>query len=199
MSRWLYNADAVRTWAQDNERSESDPHVQHPGVAWWSPDVVEAEIPRTRCFQVGDFVGHGRSMHYCGLVSAFMETTEREGWIRDPDFILNVPEDLPLEENRPRSWYIMASVSLLLIWTEIFLAVVVDFYTPTIGFGCWSGSIVLYAILSMVSWLVQFKKRPGRVSKAIAHVFNTLAILWILAATMMVVSCCSSAPLGYLD
>lgn len=137
-------------------------------------------------------------MHYCGLVSTFVETTERKGWIKDPDFIRNVPEVLLLEETRPRSWYITASVSLLLIWTEIFLAVVVDFYTPTIGFGCWSGSIALYAILSMASWLVQFKKRPGRVSKAIAHVFNTLAIVWILAATMMVVSCCSPCPPGYL-
>jgi hypothetical protein len=138
-------------------------------------------------------------MHYCGLVSAFTETAERMDWTTDPRFIRNVPEILPLEEKRPRSWYITAFVSLLLIWTEIFLAVVVDFYTPTIGFGCWSGSIVLYALLSMVSWLVQFKKRPGRVLMIIAHVFNTLAILWLLAATLMVVSCCSPAPPDCVD
>jgi hypothetical protein len=196
--RWLYNVEAVRTGVFDKERSENDPHTQGPDIAWWTPEnPAEAQSPRTTSFQIGDFVGHGRTMHYCGLVFAFMafiETPERIGWIRDPGFIRIIPEFLSLTRKRPRAWYLMASVSLLLIWTELLLAVVVDFYTPTIGFGCWSGSIVLYAILSTVSWLIQFKKRPGEVLKAAAHFFNALAIVWILAATMMVVSRCLCAP-----
>jgi hypothetical protein len=66
---------------------------------------------------------------------------------------------------------------------------VVDFYTPTVGVGGWSGSIVLYALLSMLGWRVQFINRPVKLLKAIAHIFSALAIAWILAATMMLVSC----------
>lgn len=196
MSRWLYNTLAVRAWAPDEETLERDPYGQRNGIAWWSSSAAKAGNPRTHCFYIGDFVGHGRSMHYCGLVSAFMNAVEREELITGRDSILNVLKPLKLEDERPRCWYITAIVSLLLVWTEIFLAVVVDVFTPTIGFGCWSGSIVLYALLSMVSWLVQFRKRPGKVLMAVAHVFNTLAILWILAATFMVVSYCSPSPIG---
>ncbi len=176
MSRWLYNEDSIRVWSQDGNRPEIDPQVPDPKIIWWLPDMEEAEKLRFRGFQVGDFVGHGRAMDYCGLVSAFMNTVELKDWIKDPQFIRSVPEDLSLEENRPISWYTTAFVSLWLVWTEIFLAVVVDIYAPTIGFGCWSGSIVLFAILSTMSWVLQFKKRRGWASKVIAHVFNTLAI-----------------------
>ncbi|KAF4626766.1 hypothetical protein G7Y89_g11394 [Cudoniella acicularis] len=188
LSRWLYNADAVRTWAPDREKLEGGPHMYRPGVARWPSNAVEAQSPHTGWCHVGDFVGHGRSMHYCGLVSAFMEAAEKMDWVTDPNFICNLTKALLLKEKRPRSWYITAFVSLFLVWTEIFLAVVVDYYTPTLGFGCWSGATVLYALLGMVSWLIQFKRRLGKILMAIAHVFNTLAILWILAATFMVVT-----------
>ena len=68
------------------------------------------------------------------------------------------------------------------------MAILVDVYTPTIGLGCWSGSIALYPILSAGSWTLQFIKRPNKFVLVLSHCFNCVAVLWLLLLTIFFVS-----------
>jgi hypothetical protein len=92
MSRWLYNAEAVQTWA------ESKPQVPPLDIAWWPPLP-----PRLPWFQVGGFIGHGRRMHYYGLVTAFVdfiEMAKKNGEI-SPECVHKVKEFASLEGKSP--------------------------------------------------------------------------------------------------
>jgi len=190
MSRWLYNVGAVQHWALE---SRADPHAST--VAWWTEEVARnKEEELADSLRVGEFIGQGRNLRYCGLVSAFIRIIRREGWLEAPvwwdgieyEFAMSVARDLA--EYRPRSWYASAVMSLVVIWVEIIMAIVVDVFTPTIGLGCWSGSITLYAILSTGSWALQFIKRPNKLVLAVSHYFNFVSILWLLLLIVFFVS-----------
>jgi hypothetical protein len=88
---------------------------------------------------------------------------------------------------RPISWYITALVSQFLVWIEVGMAFMLTYNTPTIGIGCWSGSIALFGILSTISWLVQFFK-VSRYSIIFCHFINFLSLSWLIITIMLIVS-----------
>jgi hypothetical protein len=88
----------------------------------------------------------------------------------------------------PASWYITAFVALLIVWAEVGMAILLAFFTPTIGLGCWSGSFVIYGILSTLSWLFQLINTKNKVVRWICHVTNVLSFGWLVVVTFLMVS-----------
>ena len=150
---------------------------------WWN-----ADSPKT--FRDGKFVGQGRTMHYSRLVHAVMTATRGEEGDRFRNDI-GAYDDCGANAAdhfagpKPFPWYATATAALLLVWSEIMMAVMFAFMTPTVGPGYWSGSCFLYGALSSIAWFVQFpKKQPGWL-KATAYVFNGVAFIWLVAAIVM--------------
>ncbi|KAK4445968.1 hypothetical protein QBC34DRAFT_497138 [Podospora aff. communis PSN243] len=172
---------------------------------WWNGEGEDA-------FYVGNFVGQGRTIHYCGLVDAVMRATRRK-----ERFLNKIGEyDACGAEaaaifagSKSRSWYKYAFAELLIVWAEIMAAAGFAFMTPTVGPGCWSGSCFLYGALSTISWVIQFRKIPPPWLKGVAYVVNGVSVLWLIAVIVMQLSgvffncyCLSSpiaTPLGWED
>ncbi|KAK0641976.1 hypothetical protein B0T16DRAFT_358933 [Cercophora newfieldiana] len=209
VERWLYNVDVVRTWAMTESTNEGlDPPfatLKKLKKQWWNVDSKKK-------FSVGKFVGQGRTMQYCGLVHAVLTAIEWEERVVFQNGIdeydnYGIKAACNLAGPKPPSWYATTTVAFLLVWTEIMMAVMFAFMTPTVGPGCWSGSCFLYGALSSISWFIQFRKKPRGWWKAAAYFFNGLAFVWLIAAIVMQLSgmffncyCLSSpiaSPLGW--
>lgn len=141
-------------------------------------------------YYVGEFIGQGRRIKYFGLVEAVIRTEaygqlgssieEYETCAQDIKRILN--------KRRPTSWFVTAIVSLLLVWTEILMAFMVAFFTPTFGLGCWTGSLIFWGFLSSLPWIYHvFVKSPGPNGRMVCHAFNLASVLWIIILTGFVV------------
>ncbi|KAK3323067.1 hypothetical protein B0H66DRAFT_621255 [Apodospora peruviana] len=211
MSRWLYNANAIWEWSnpdniRHNTRSQTttndalqitqmDQDNIAKGammqVAWWKPSVDDDLGP----YQVGEFIGQGRGLQYCGLTSATLKCTEARGsfknWSRDTP-TQYADEIISRLKRRPLSWYMTAIVCLMIIWTEIMLAFTADFITPTVGLGCWSMIFLLYGCFSTITWFLQFWVRPGKTTRTvltvISHSFNGLSVIWIILIVILLAS-----------
>ena len=161
---------------------------------WWCPGVQGQEE-----FEVGEFIGQGRKIQYCGLPSAVLESTKGID-IEDASIerLNECSRDVAKRLNgwKPTSWYIIALLSLLLVWCEIMMAFTVSFTAPTIGMGCRTMAYLVFGGSSSVSWIIQFSKRPPNWARRTAHAFNCLAILSLLAVTVFQV--CIVLSLGYL-
>jgi hypothetical protein len=93
------------------------------------------------------------------------------------------------ERRAPLSWRFTAVISLAIVWAELMMAFWVDHITPPSGLGCCSLFVLLYAILSSVSWVIQqIYQRPPPWAVYLSHVFNTFAIFWLIFVTGTVVS-----------
>jgi hypothetical protein len=68
------------------------------------------------------------------------------------------------------------------------MAFVVAFHTPTVGLGCRSLSSLTVAILSSISWIIQFQKRPSVIYRMVSHFANGLVILVLIAIVFFQVS-----------
>ncbi|RKK77499.1 hypothetical protein BFJ71_g16732 [Fusarium oxysporum] len=170
MERWLYNVSKIRQWKL----------TRGAEIEWWS-----SEIAGERPFLVGDFVGQGRRLRYCGLTSAVLEVS-KEHMGRFDTTIASFDDcgrDVcgKLEDGKPASWYVISFSSLLLVWTEVMMAFMVSFNTPTVGLGCRSLSYLLVAIFSSVSWFINFWKRPPTPACVISHIANAIVIVLLVA------------------
>ncbi|KAK3332753.1 hypothetical protein B0T19DRAFT_353144 [Cercophora scortea] len=194
LSRYLYNVDAIRTWsmAQNLTPRLSTLHQ----IRWWTADAQDT-------FPVGDFIGQGRRIQYCGLAHAVLECTSPTN--NSQDNSMNAGQRRFQFENniaayddcgnrvatslrgpKPASWYMTALSSSTLVWTEIMMAFMFAFNTPTVGPGCWSGSCFVYGVLSSVAWFVQLcRKQPGPWARGVAFAFNALALGWLLATIVL--------------
>lgn len=175
MSRWLYNVNAIMDWRSSPDTTSADPAQ----IRWWKPSSAGQEP-----LQVGHFVGQGRKMEYCGLVSAVIHGTEgrqqfdgsAKSFAEGADRVFD-----SLEGPRPTSWHVIAVVSELLVVCEIMMGFAIAFATPTVGLGCRSLAYLLTALLSSVAWVVQFqwKKTPAW-AVGLSHCFNGVTIfLWV--------------------
>ncbi|KAK1757030.1 hypothetical protein QBC47DRAFT_443745 [Echria macrotheca] len=193
MSRWLYNIDAIRKRADDAE------------PVWWAGGDVPAPYKLER------FTGQGRTLSYAGLPHAVLSEipgtdTSLTDALRDltgnrPSTLSRRILDRVQQRNpfkRPRSWNTIARLSQATVWLQVMLAFFSDFFTPTMGPGCWSLIFIGYGVLSSVTWELQFFFLPvtmGRDttnSKAwrraitfISHLSNALAILYIVFVLAM--------------
>ncbi|KAM7188161.1 hypothetical protein V8F20_010657 [Naviculisporaceae sp. PSN 640] len=179
------------------------------GVDWWK---TTSEIPPD--LEVGNFIGQGRKIQYCGIPHAFLEATKGVKFSKvNPTELAGHATAIAqeLQGDKPWAWYVVAIVSLFLVWTAIMSAFVVSFMSPVVGLGCRTLTYLIFGACSSVPWLIQFRKRPGKFLTIVSHVFNTLAILALLTVvayqvTGLASNCfCKSSAInrpflgGYID
>jgi len=179
MSRWLFNVDAVRAAASTGNGLQP---------VWWKPNLPKTSNP----FKIGDFIGQCRRLGFCGLSESVLTQVAKSSQFQDWDSE-TTPEEfaegIAAEKHPPLSWRMTTITGLAIVWIELLMAFWVDHVTPPSGLGCWSLFVLIYAILSSVSWVVQqASRRPPLWAVYLSHGFNTLAILWLIFVTATVVS-----------
>jgi hypothetical protein len=130
-------------------------------------------------------------MQYCGLVAAVLEESNPPN-INDHDMksynALANKVIARLGQRRPKQWYAISTLSFLMVWSQILMASMISYNTPTVGLGCWTSGNLIYGILSSVSWVVQLcVKKPGEHVRAACHVFNFLALSFLITFVILVV------------
>lgn len=175
MSRWLYNVNAIMDWQLSPRRdTDTDPST----IRWWKPSSAGQEP-----FHVGHFIGQGRKMEYCGLVSAVIHGSENHEFDGSAKSFTECADRVfdSLEGPRSVSWHVIAVVSQFLVGCEIMMGFTIAFATPTVGLGCRSFAYLLTFLLSSVSWVIHFRwKTTPRWAVVVSHVFNGLTIfLWV--------------------
>jgi hypothetical protein len=203
LSRWLFNVDVVKSWNNNDK--------PHGPLHWWIPPSSEsasvdgtqssnANEPIENPFPLGRFIGQGRKLQACCLSSALMEVGDRllsgsRG--RSARYNTSAPYDQGAREvlelllaRPPDSWYKIAFIGLLIVWTSITMALLLAYNTPTVGLGCWSGSFLLFGILSSLTWMLQFVRpqRPVGVIVKICTCFNLISIGWLITVVFLMVS-----------
>jgi hypothetical protein len=203
LSRWLYNVNVVKTWKDDHRRRRP--------LRWWIPHSTRSVSvggiqashvngPVDNPFQLGSFIGQGRRLQACCLSSVLMDVgdTLHLGQRGNPaEYNTSAPYDeggnevlKRLSARPPNSWYKIAFVGLLIVWTSITMALLLAYNTPTIGLGCWSGSFLTFGILSSSTWMLQFI-RPQRPVGAIVKIctfFNLVSMGWLITVVFLMVS-----------
>ncbi|KAF2112515.1 hypothetical protein BDV96DRAFT_648772 [Lophiotrema nucula] len=138
-------------------------------------------------FRVGEFIGQGRRMQYSGLASAVLENIDSSHFGHHLVSCDSATSAIVrrLNGRRPAAWFVTACVSLFLVFSQLAMAFMLAYNTPSVGLGCWSGGYVVYAFLSSISWIVQlFCKRPGRWTRFLCHTSNGLAFCFLIAFTL---------------
>ncbi|KAK3936993.1 hypothetical protein QBC46DRAFT_320461 [Diplogelasinospora grovesii] len=193
--RWLYNVNAVYQW-KPTPAARREP-------AWWTD---EDDIPEQ--YELGMFIGQGRRIRYNCLAYAVVQDLYRNkrtinlatGTMDVGACAVRVRGHLA--GGRPISWVSINVASLLLVWTEVLMSVMIAFNAPTVGLGCRSLTYLLFGIFSTVSWIVQFWSRPHWTARRLSTVFNTLAVVDLAAIILFQLTgvfnnCyCKSASLG---
>jgi hypothetical protein len=203
LSRWLYNVNVVKSWNDDHKprrplRWWMPPSTRNASFGGMQPSYVNGPVDNP--FQLGPFIGQGRRLQACCLSSVLMDVGDRltlgsRG--RPAEYNTSAPYDKGAREvlerlsaRPPTSWYKIAFISLLMVWTSITMALLLAYNTPTIGLGCWSGSFLVFGILSSLTWMLQFirPQRPvGKIVK-ICTFFNLVSIVWLITVVFLMVS-----------
>lgn len=171
MSRWLYNVDAIMV----EQLTENEDRCSN--IRWWKPSPAGSGNP---ALQVGHFVGQGRKMAYCGLISAVIMGSEDHDFDGSIESFVKCANrvEASLEGPRPTSWYVTAVVAQLLVGCEMMMGFTIAYATPTVGLGCRSFLYLLTYLMSSVSWTIQFRwKTTPRSAKIVSHFFNGFTIL----------------------
>lgn len=130
ISRWLYNVEAVKEWSArvnkiNGGNSSEDGPPGEPPIAWWN---TTTKIPEE--LKVQDFIGQGRCIEYCGLPHAVMAATDGAdfGTVSTDGLDKHAAEvAAQLRKGKPLAWYVVAALSLPLVWTAIMSAFTVSF------------------------------------------------------------------------
>ncbi|KAK0643191.1 hypothetical protein B0T16DRAFT_391758 [Cercophora newfieldiana] len=216
ISRWLFNVKAVKEWAaRTNDIADEDSEDQEVArlpecaeIEWWN---TATEIPEE--LQVEGFIGQGRRIQYCGLPHAVLAATETADFTTaSPQRLEGYAADVAerLQGGKPMAWFVVASLSLLLVWTAILSAFTVSFMAPTVGLGCRALMYLIFGFFSSISWFIQFRKRPHLWVVRLSYLANALAVLSLLVVIIFQVTglasnCwCKSSPFapgwgGYID
>lgn len=186
ISRWLYNVNAVKLWREADG-------VDARTIAWWGQQhAVQENIFGDADFHVGKFIGQGRAPRYAGLSHAVIESHfDFRDDFKKADFPRGyriLADRVKYLTSRRTSWFLTAIFSEALVLTQVMLAYVLAFNTPTVGLGCFSGSAALYALLSSLSWAVTVcSPRQTRVSDVLSQFLNLLAFCWLIILIILVV------------
>ncbi|KAK0741302.1 hypothetical protein B0T18DRAFT_440629 [Schizothecium vesticola] len=231
--RWLYNVRAVMLWRDgpdtdseaiawwppvppsktEDENTGSTPPPEAVVNNQPQPELVVTSQPQQEPvavtnLTVGRFIGQGRSTQYSGLSYAVMKHTPTKGhpgrtYPTDYNsFAVKVHNEL--EGRPPPSWFITALLAQAIVTTEVMLAFMLAFNTPTVGLGCWSGSFAIYAILSSLCWILSLCfPKPGSVVTGLCYTLNVLAFGWLVTVTILLLTggmntCyCQTSPFAY--
>jgi hypothetical protein len=203
LSRWLYNVNVVKFWNDDRRPREILPWWKPPSTRGASVGATQSSYangPVDNPFQLGPFIGQGRRLQACCLSSVLMDVgdrllLERQGNLAK--YNSSAPYDDGAQEvlkrllaRPPNSWYKIAFIGLLIVWASITMALLLAYNTPTIGVGCWSGSFLVFGVLSSVTWMLQFirPQRPMGVIVKICTFFNLLSVGWLITVVFLMVS-----------
>ena len=181
-------------WAQNNGTDPSN-------IAWW-PAQNQAggavqNVFATDDFKIKEFIGQGRTSKHNWLSQTVMFELDA-----NPDHVTDHVRKFDAQDarfangvhtlaktGRHSSWVFIALVCEAFVGIQLMLAFMLAFNTPTVGVGCFSGSVVLYAILSSMFWFISlFPLKQGRVLNAISQAFNFLAFSWLVIFIGLVVS-----------
>jgi hypothetical protein len=191
MSRWLVNLEAVRThFRADHPR---------PRIRWWA-STVESQRLRGSGYQLGEFIGQGRRLHFCYLSNTVLDVIES----RNAFLFWNeqMPERLAdrimAQISRgppPLSWRLAGLVGLAIVWIELGMAFWVDLVIPPVGVGCWSVFVLVYAVITTVTWVIsQIFTRTNKYLVYVSHIANTASVLGLMFLAATVVGFRSSSP-----
>lgn len=177
IERWLYNVNYIYC-EHHRQGSDSAPHGARDlrYTDWWKPSIQSDALDLC----IGDFVGQGRRLRYCGIANAILSRTAEWSYEEEQ---LGTQYDKALSdfkkkalERRPPSWWAIWISAQLIVSTSAFMGFMVSFNTPTIGLGCRSFMILLWWILSSVSWIVQFfYQEPPRYTLVVTIPFNSFS------------------------
>jgi hypothetical protein len=199
IARWLWNVDAVRRWEISQTRQSPLPRPE-----WWTQERENnARKGRASEHQVlpfddfiGEFVGQGRQIGYHGLAYAVIQSAyDRPGIERR----MRPTEDIAAEtlkniqRVRPMPWWILTVTSLAIVWLEVGMAVMLAYNTPTVGISCRSGFILIFGVMSSLTWFLQLLptfRRPSIMAKALCHALNLLSVLSLIVTIFAAVSFC---------
>jgi hypothetical protein len=92
MTRWLYNMLAVREWSASQGEGN---------YYWWHPELEDTAEPLMKALEVGDFIGQGRRLQYCGLTHAILKATQPD--TNGPDGHHNFPIIGEWDPNAPEN------------------------------------------------------------------------------------------------
>jgi hypothetical protein len=202
MSRWLFNVDAIRNWSNPTNQPAQPaplpqvpvPTEQHPetaGIRWWPP--IDHNMGS---FRVGDFIGQGRRMEYCGLTEAVLNSAKCPdkivppftNWTPDKPVEIAAGISAKLKKPLPWAWIVIAVLCLAIVLADTMMAFMSDFITPPVGLGCWSLSVFIYAFMSTVSWGLQLRRHPPTWVRVVSHSCNAAAIICLVGITGTIVS-----------
>lgn len=213
----MYNVNYVlRTRRHSSIDRDDKDKVIHP-TTWWNtsadPDLL-----------IGEFVGQGRRLRYCGIANAMLTVTKP--WKHTPLPADPFPDSSVIKSNythavsgfrevlvkRPLSWWIIWLAAEYMVSISAWMAFTVSFNTPTVGLGCRSFVCLLWWILSSVSWVLQaIEQEPPPWTRRISIPVNTastflLILIMILQVTNGMNNCYCKAVLmgakgwgGYTD
>ena len=193
---------------ESNQRLSAPPETTGP--SWWTQDSTEI-FDRYGNSQIGEFIGQGRSIGFNGLALAvarsineesMREINQGEDSAREPlrpssitaDILSAITQNAAEKlKSRPREWWYASFVAFSIVLLEICMAFMLSYSIPTVGIGCRSGSYIIYAVLSMLPWIISlFPSRshdlpsPARVS--ISMCFSSAGTVWLLFILFAAVS-----------
>lgn len=191
IERWLFNVDCVF-------RSAS---------LWHAPktDSTEAEVSAARDqlvpFKIGEFLGQGRRLRYCGVTDTVLkyisEGVAKDGGLPLPEITEQAEANKPQGaktfhefqnalKTRPLKWYSVWIASQLIVMTCFGMAFMVSFNTPTVGFGCRSMVYLMWYLLTLPSSIyLLFRQEPWKGLRTLALLLNILPVLAIFVIMLM--------------
>lgn len=159
----MYNVDAIIT-------CELDPDPAAKPNWWGYRDTCE--------LVVGDYVGQGRFLGYCGMGHYLLRYFEKIHLGNAEIAPTNLREQIT---RRPQSWWLAWIASQLIMSIAIFTAFLIAFNTPTIGLGCRSFFYVIQWTLMSVTWVIQgIWHYPPEWVRCISLIVNTLSAILLM-------------------
>ncbi|KAH7124585.1 hypothetical protein EDB81DRAFT_911484 [Dactylonectria macrodidyma] len=200
----------ARQAATPGDHGSEDPERQSEGANYLLEYIGQ---PEGALFNndILEFVGQGREIGYGGLAHAVLwsvyDSHSDDRQIRPlGDIAKNAGRKLA--GHRPGSWRLLSLVSLGLVWVDVSMAILIAYNTPTVGWGCWSGSYMTYGLLSSLPWALHSLpsfKHPRPWQRACFHLLNAVSTLWLIFILFAHISgvfndcVCKSALPGYMD
>ncbi|KAK7957748.1 hypothetical protein PG988_012596 [Apiospora saccharicola] len=162
IERWLYNID--REFVTDDVQLSAN--ASHWRGRNWH---LKADEDNKEAFSIGDFLGQGRRLRYCGVTDTVL------GYITNPEtadkYLDNLLDDPPQQNvgnksisvhkrfqqdliARPWRWYATWLVAQAIVSTGSSMGFMVSFNTPTVGLGCRSLSYLVWWCCTIPSWVL---------------------------------------------
>lgn len=197
--RWMWNVRAVKEWEDARNANDGD-RTPPQDPDWWSPikehadriqngqlphDPLDKSVP-------SEFVGQGRQIGYNGLAYAVVASVNKTHETNLDQLARIIDETKKhLDDEPPRSWWVLSLAALALIWWDIGMAIMISFNIPTVGIGCRSGSYIIYGLLSTIPWFLHLFarfRRQGHIVRMAGHLVCGLSTLCLVVIFFAAVS-----------